>query len=429
MTIIVTRMLSDYLDQVCAHVTNKEAHEGIRLELESHLLDMIDEQRERGMQPEDAVRLAIQRTGDAAELGARYHNVHKPRMEWMLPALIACMLGIGLLTMFSIKQSGMYSQLSLFPRQLIYCTLGLALMVALALLDYRKLKRYSIHMHIGIMLAMAATLLFGTMMNGRHYLSFGPLPLVDVIGLSPPLLLIAAAGIISSNWWKGKPLLISALFVLPPCIMYVLHPSLPSLIIYICGTTAMLTYAYRSWKPVVSLLALAPVAVALLVTNHLYFTRLLTVFQAHRDPHGSGYLIMRSLELLREAGWLGHGLGAHTDKLPMVHSELLFSYIVYCFGWLGGAVVCMVAFLFLLRFASVWKRIGDLYGAAIALALLVVFLIQFAWSILMALGLLPLAGYSLPFMSSGGAVMTMQLASIGLVISICRRRHYHLFVI
>lgn len=421
-------LLDSYLDQVCAYVKNKEAHQAIRLELESHLLDIVDEQVALGVQTEEAVRMAIRRTGNPAELGARYHQAHKPRMEWGMPALAACMIGIGTLTMYGIEQSGMYADASLLMRHIVFGAIGLLLMAIGALLDYRKLKAYSVHMHVGVMAAMTGTLLFGTVINGRPYLPVGPVTL-DVIGLSPLLLLAAAAGIVSSDWWRSKPLLTIGLFALPPCFMYISHPSLTSLVIYVGGFAAMAVYAYRSWKPLLGLLAAVPAALALLLTTNVYKARLLTIFQAQRDPDGAGYLVTQSMELIRGAGWLGQGLGAVADRLPMVHSELLFSYIVYCFGWLGGAVVCGIVLAFLLRFATVWTRIGDRYGAMITLAMLVAFFIQFVWSIMMALGLLPITGYSLPFMSAGGATLTLQLALIGLVIGIARRRHYHIFVI
>src|SRR5690606_28617054 len=115
------------------------------------------------------------------------------------------------------------------------------------------------------------------------------------------------------------------------------------------------------------------------------------------------------------------------DKLPAVQSEFMFSYLVYCFGWLGGLTLCFVVLSFLMRFAYVLRRIGDPYGALIVLGLLIAFMIQFVWSILMTMSLLPFVGYSLPFISSGGAMMTLQLALIGVVISIYRRKHYYMY--
>jgi len=124
---------------------------------------------------------------------------------------------------------------------------------------------------------------------------------------------------------------------------------------------------------------------------------------------------------LQGAGWWGQGATAGLERLPEVHSDFIFPYLVYTLGWLAGAAIFLLVAFFLGRMLLALRRVKDLYGSYLITGILTLFIFRFGWNLLMAVGLLPIAGVDLPFVSHGmqGA---LQLALVGLVLGIFRRK-------
>lgn len=97
--------LDEYIRQVCSHIRNQEVHTLISLELESHLADKIEDYEPQGYSKEQAISQAIADMGDPALVGKQFHQAHKPRMEWSVIAIVAALIGFGLLVMYSLSRT------------------------------------------------------------------------------------------------------------------------------------------------------------------------------------------------------------------------------------------------------------------------------------------------------------------------------------
>lgn len=96
--------VDQYIDAVCSCIKCKEIHPDIRLELATHLEDIVAEELQRGSTPDDAAKTALLCMGDPLTVGASLDKVHKPRFEWSIAVLLFGFLGIALFTMHSVRE-------------------------------------------------------------------------------------------------------------------------------------------------------------------------------------------------------------------------------------------------------------------------------------------------------------------------------------
>lgn len=152
--------------------------------------------------------------------------------------------------------------------------------------------------------------------------------------------------------------------------------------------------------------------------------RLSAFITPEADPHGAGYIILVIRDVLAEAGWFGHGLmnGINMEVLPEAHTDFVFPYLVYSLGWTFGIFLCLLLFVFVLRITMNGLKTKDLFGRLIVMGGAAIFTVPIFWNILMGLGVLPIMGVSLPFISYGGSMVFHYGAVLGLVLSVYRRK-------
>ncbi|ABO48861.1 peptidoglycan biosynthesis protein, FtsW/RodA/SpoVE family [Desulforamulus reducens MI-1] len=150
--------------------------------------------------------------------------------------------------------------------------------------------------------------------------------------------------------------------------------------------------------------------------------RLLTFINPHNDPMGSGYIYIQSIEAIKSAGLWGQGF-TFSGNLPEIHTDLIFSYMVYTFGWVAGAIVIMLALALIAIMTGVFRQIKDKFGKLLVAGLTSILGLHFLCNILMTVGFAPISGISLPFFSYGGSQTVINMAMMGVVLSIYRRKN------
>ncbi|MFK7696112.1 FtsW/RodA/SpoVE family cell cycle protein [Paenibacillus sp. HJGM_3] len=426
-------LVQQYIRDVCARIKAVELHRDIREELAGHVEELADEMMAHSpeIEREDALRKAVQHMGDPAEAGARLNRIHRPKTDWSLVMLLGLIIGFSLVLMYSADRSQMaLSHLypfHLFEKKAIYWGLGLFMLLAIRWIDYRKLSRYSVPIFWGMIALMLVTCLTGLEVNGsRRYLDMFGLRL-DIIALSPYVLIVALSGILvrhgtSMAWWK---LWIS--YVLPPFFITLLAPDFISNLMYVAVAYLLFARIYvsravRIGIPIVHMLGLLG-SIFLLRDNSYLQMRWSSYVDPYADSQGAGYMIVQSLSIIREAGWLGHGIGVQAaSRLPGLHSDMLYPYLIAVFGWLGGIAVFLAAALLLQRIARAAKLVADPYGQTILTGFGAWLGMKFAWSMAMTLGWVPLMTIQLPLLGFGGVNTVAEMAALGLMMSIYRRK-------
>ncbi|SFL10567.1 cell division protein FtsW, lipid II flippase [Paenibacillus sp. 1_12] len=408
-----------YLQKVCKQVNAKELHPEIKLELQSHILELVEEQVSEGMEREQAIEIAIRQMGDPLLVGDQLNKAHKARVDWSLLGLIGIFIGIGILAMYAIE---LVSVRSFFINKIIYSAIGIVCMLGLCFWDYRKLIPYSKALYIFILLVMGWGLLFGQQVNGSHYLSLG-FTSINFVAISPFLLIICLAGIMATSWKQQIFPIKAAVYVLMPGFLYIFNNSLISLMIYLTGFGFMY-FSLRRHIGKLLCYMVPPLIMAILLagTTPYQISRFFTFINPYKDPLGMGYLAVQSIDAIQSAGWWGQGFVAFDRNLPTIESEMLYTYLIYSLGWITGIGIAALALIFLMRLAGIAGKVTDPYGSLAVKGILAMFTIEFIWSILMSFGMMPIAGVSIPFMSNGGMLTLVQMGSIGFILSIYRQK-------
>lgn len=427
-----------YMDRVCSEVKSKELHEEIRLEVLGHLEELaIEKAAESNLSEEEAIASALQQMGDPVEIGRQLHHAHKPKMEWGIIGLVASMILIALISLFSnqLSQSGHDPKVTgiILDRKLISGVAGIAALTALYFLNYRKLLRYSWMLFGMTLLLMAAVQIQGNHINGASYwLQFGGFSF-NVYAISPYLLIIAAAGMLHVR--KPAPAQLhkklltvtkeTAIYMLLPACFYILAPAIAYYVIYCLGLGILLIA--RRQKPLLAglaifnlLLFLIPLAIGRSLDSA--WKRLTAFLHPEAMADYGGYMTYQSVEAIRTGGMWGQGFGTTYSKLPYMSSDLVFSSLVYSLGWVFGLVVATIALMFTVKAARLGTKLRDGYAKDLVVGLSAVLGIQLMWNLLMCLGLLPILDISLPIMNwSSGTII--ELAAVGIMLSAYRRKN------
>ena len=172
------------------------------------------------------------------------------------------------------------------------------------------------------------------------------------------------------------------------------------------------------------------IAVAALLSAVLLFSakpphsdRLTAFLHPEQYKDTLSYYSTVSREMLVNAGWLGQGNNyEQISKLPEASTDMIFPYLIYVFGWIGGLLLTVVFIIFVIHLVRIAKKVKHLYGKLIIVGGLTIFLISLVTNILISFGLLPFFRVPLPFISYGGTQLIFYSINVGLVLSVnCRK--------
>lgn len=425
-----------YLNKICHPIKAKEVHQEVRLEIANHLSEIIEDRIIEGEPKDDAIRYAIAQMGDPEQIGKELHKAHKPVIEWSLIGLISLWIGIGLFAMYAVQfaigdQSGMH----FFEKKLFFVALGIPTMIMFYFMDYRKIKRYSWLLYSGTIILMLVCQVAGSKINGvNRWIAVGTIG-IDIVSLSTYLFLITFAGMLTSrhdgdnsyrtkmlHW--GKTIL---LYLIVPGLLYGSVPAFFDFVIYGIGLSMILIFVTKKFKIVITVISsMCVFALILLFLNYnhqITLTRLTSFLNPWQDPEGSGYTVLRSIESITSAGMWGQGFGVKNTTLPYIYSDFIFPYLIYSFGWVFGAMVVGLTVFMAARAMNISRKLKDPYARALVVGLFSLILIQFVWSVLMSIGLMPITSASMPFVSYSGLHTTIDMAAMGLILGTYRRKN------
>lgn len=416
-------VIEEYLTRVCSHVKYKKIHRELRGELRDHLEELAADREEAGYTREEAEAWAVEQMGDPEPVGRQLHRLHKPKLNWGVLAAVLLLGGAGLLGIMSYSASSSEQLVQRYgSNHPIYLAMAFVIMGVFYFIDYRKLKSLSWLLYSITLLGMIVALLDGQQVNGAtKWLGYGFLGIVDIMGWSCYLLVIALAGIWTRTGttadykgWKGLPLLILPLWLYSKS-----SGVLPEMFLFLVTALVLYVRISKQWRTaVLTGAAGAAVIILILGTNPLYTGRL----EMARSADGGGYVLGVLKKVQDQAGWWGQGYGMDTGILPYPSTDMLLTYFIYAFGWAAGiAVACVILWLIVKAYmASMAVREG--YGRALMTGIATLLCVQFIYNLLKLSGEIPLVGLPLPFMSYGGSHLIIEYAAMGLLLGVYRTK-------
>ncbi|MBZ9622496.1 FtsW/RodA/SpoVE family cell cycle protein [Clostridium sp. FP2] len=418
--------INEYVDYVCSYVKYKEAHKEIKEELSSHIEDIVDEYTESGMSQEEAGSKAISRMGDSDIVGKQLNIAHKGTPDWITLILTIVLVNTGVVLMYLMQYKSAYrSSDYLFKHSVLYAAIGTIGIVLLYFFDYRKLQKYSNYIFIGMCLLFILSFFIGQTINGAIFISVGSFTF-NIKAISLYVFVIALAGIFNNYDWNKKINLIKATGYLGIPMFFMLSASgLSYCGIYFIAFIVLALKSNMKKRYAIYIVALNTIYFLYFALSSRYrWERIFAFLNPFFDPKGMGYLGVQMYNITHTSGIFGHGFSANENLLqvPGLQSDFVFNYIVHTFGWFGAAVIITIIISFIYRMLHISKFVRDNYGRLLISGLISIFIVQFATNILMNLNLFPIIGIALPFISYGGSLCLINMLSVGIIMSVYRRR-------
>ncbi|EAF2118054.1 TPA_asm: FtsW/RodA/SpoVE family cell cycle protein [Listeria monocytogenes] len=403
-------IFEEYLGKVIAKVKSKQAHSMIKKELSNHLEELSHSFQKRGLSLEDADKKAMQEMGDPSAVGKNMNQLHKPRMDWLLIALFILLAGIGFLPLMS----DVVSPNSFFiKKQIVWLALAILALIGFLFFDYRKLKNLWMYFYAAALILFFTPFLVGvSLTGGGRWVSLGGI-MIDSPAISLFLFFLAWAGIFTKvTDFKGwKKLVMLLILFWAPVISYTMINRLVFSIIYFLCVLVMSIFYYRRNRFAIK------VALGNLLVGIIFISTMILKFS-------SSYLsdnLISVKTILSQAGWFGKGL--HNNlTIPEAHTDFVFPFLVYSFGWVFGIFLCLLLLVFILRISLNAFKTKDLFGRLLTIGGAVLFTVPAFWNILMGLGIVPIMVVPLPFISYGGSMLLVYAALLGLILNVYRRK-------
>lgn len=356
------------------------------------------------------------------------------RGDIVLLLAVILLVIFGGAVLYSIGTSAETLDLSRFRTQAVAAGLGFLAIVILSLIDYRIFQSYAMVIYGAGILLLGLVLVFGVDIRGtRGWFLVGSAQFQPV-EFAKPLFILSLAYFFSSRSREMKSwrtIAQSAALMAGYVGLVLLQPDLGSAIVMVCVWLGMLLGTQIGWRRFGVIIGILAVGAVLAFQFGLkgYQRDRILVFLNRDDPKyalDEGYNITQSIIAIGSGQWKGRGLGLGSQSrlnfLPEQESDFIFSVIAEELGFVGAVVVLGLYGVVILRTARVARRAQDDFGVFASWGVLTMIAVQVFINVGMNMGLAPVTGIPLPFLSSGGSALLANLASIGLVESIILRQ-------
>jgi rod shape determining protein RodA len=306
---------------------------------------------------------------------------------------------------------------------------GLAAAVPLTLMDYRRLKGYLPLLYGLTVVMLLAVLVMGISAKGaQRWIDIGPVQ-VQPSEFAKLLVVVVLAGYFSDHRLSGNMTFLKAVGILSlPGLLVFAQPDLGTALVFgaIFFVMAFVGGAklYQLGALVISTVAIAVLSLKLGILEEYQIARL----TAFLDPTGvtdEGYQVFQSKLAIGSGGITGKGIDATTlanlGFLPEDHTDFIFSNLAERTGFVGGLLLLGLFFVLVWRMLHVATVSRDRFGVLIAVGIATIFLFHIFVNIGMTMGLMPVTGIPLPFISYGRSNLVISVISLGLLQSVAIR--------
>lgn len=297
-------------------------------------------------------------------------------------------------------------------------------------IPYTFWRRYAFYIFLGALALTVSVFIpgFGFEHGGaRRWISVGP------VSLQPAEVLKIAFVIYFSAWlaWTRKKQEDMKFRILPLVILLGIvalallrQPDTKSLILITAAACGMLFTSGVSWKKVAGLILFGVVAITALAFIRPYvMERIKTFINPSSDPRGASYQLQQSLIAIGSGGTFGRGLGQSVQKfnyLPEPQGDSIFAVIGEEFGFVGTTILLVLYVFFAIRGFKIALRAPDTFSRYLVVGLITLLTAQSFLNIASLVGLFPLTGVPLVFISHGGTSLMIALAAVGIILNVSR---------
>lgn len=358
---------------------------------------------------------------------------HLKKLDWILIGSVLGLCVISLLELWGIdagaRAAGQTS--GLFAKQGIFLLMGLAVMFFLAFINAQLYRNYSLFLLLFYFFSLA--LLVGVLITGNQIrgttgwfrfgeIGFGP---VELAKFAIILILAKYFSHRHVEVYRVRHIIISGLYAALPILLVLLQPDLGSALVLVAIWLGMILLSGMKQRHLI-IVILAGVIVAVLAWSFAFKPyqkeRILTFLNPAKDPLGYSYNLIQSEIAIGSGGFwgkgLGHGSQGQLNFLPEKHTDFIFSVFAEEWGFLGVSVFFIFFSLFFWRLMRIIMAAGNNFYRLFTAGYAIMIFSQIIINVGMCLGLMPITGIALPFLSYGGSNLLINLMMLGVVLNI-----------
>lgn len=346
---------------------------------------------------------------------------HFWNLEWglLVPASVLVFLSLATLSSLNI---------AIFRSQFIFFIISIIAFLIFSQVNYKILQFYSTPIYIASLVLLLVVLFLGIESRGStRWMELGGFRIQFSEILKPFLAISLSSFLAGKKSYTLRNFFVSFAFILPVAFLIFKQPDLGNALIYFfvaCLTFIFFGFPFRYFAAVFGfLIMLLPLFWQFL--HNYQKQRILTFLNPSSDPLGSSYNAIQSIITVGSGMLLGKGLGQGSQSglsfLPEQHTDFIFATISENLGLIGDLVL-LTAFVYMLyKIFQIYEGTDDRFCKILAGVSFFLILVQFFINIGMNIGLLPIVGVTLPFVSYGGSSLLSNFILLGLLSAISRK--------
>jgi len=360
-------------------------------------------------------------------------GAHKGPMDLPYVMLVLMLSVIGLIMLFSASYASSLHRYDdayyQFSHQAIFVALGLIAMAVIARMNYQFLRRLAVPLMATSLILLAAVPFIGVEINhAKRWIDLG-FTTFQPSEIAKLAVIVCFAAMISTfrermKTFKFGILPFVGIMAVIAGLLY-LEPHLSGTVLILGVGAAMMFVGGVHWGWFVGLAAVAAPVAYLVVSKLGYAQTRLNIWQdPFSDPTDKGLQAVQSLFAIGSGGLFGLGLGQSRQKflyLPEEHNDFIFAIVCEELGLIGAALILVLFAALIMRGYWIAIHSRDRFGSLMVTGVTTLLALQTFLNVAVVTNLIPVTGISMPFFSSGGTSMIIQLAEMGIVLSVSRQ--------
>jgi rod shape determining protein RodA len=318
-------------------------------------------------------------------------------------------------------------------KQLIYIAFGIAAMAWFAWVDYRRWQRWALHLYLANLVLLYFVSKGGySVMGAQRWITLGPLGTFQPSEPAKVVLAIVVAALLASTMVAGwKEIIFTLLAVGLPAFLILKQPDLGTTLVIFAIVTAQLFFGVAQTWYLAGYAALSGLAAAVVLGTNAVLkpfqrSRILIFLHPNNDPQGAGWNLSQSKIAVGSGELFGkgltHGTQTQLDFVPEHSRDFIFTVVGEELGYLGALGLVTAYVVVLAGAVGALFAARDRFGLLLAVGLVTMLAVHIVVNIGMTVGIMPITGIPLPFMSYGGSAIITDFVAVGLLLNIHMQR-------
>ncbi len=354
--------------------------------------------------------------------------------DFTLVGMTALLCALGVVTIYSanLQSESSYMQ-GLYIRQIYWIGICLPALIVCAVIDFRFLERMAYPLYLIGIASLFAVSFSGRLIGGsKRWLSIAGFNL-QPSEIMKILLIILLARIFDEMRQSGalgfKNLIKPAIFVAIPFFIVAKQPDLGTALIFVLVFGGMALFNGISRRLLTTMAIGLPIIAPLfwLFLKPYHKKRIIALLNPEADPMGQGYHIIQSKIAVGSGGTWGKGIFEGTQSklnfLPAKHTDFIFSVFAEEVGFFGSILLILLFFFFIMKLVEIILYAKDKFASLIVVGIVTMLTFNFLYNLGMTIGLFPIVGIPLPFISYGGSSLLVNFIAVGLALNVSLSRY------